>query len=156
MDLFLDRLVQGAKFAFKDVVKAAGLTDRTGGLFTAHNDIDPPTLVPILAAVICKVDNSQALRYLASACEKSMRLGEHPDHIGSSQSANEIQEKYGGSIRIRKWRITFSGLPDGKQDEAVVLIACLKSELITYEEAYTLAEELGCDEIYWAALNESR
>ena len=148
-------LLQCAPNALEAVLQAMETIDpkdvegRTGVRLTVHNDVvttgeQLQTLRPELDATISKLTFDQALRFSEYVEEKDGRLRAHPEHIGSTQSANEELGQFGGSIRLDKWRIGCSGLPKSYQDDAVVLVAAVLAEIITEAQALSIGSELNC------------
>ena len=81
-------------------------------------------------------------KYYTLANEKAQRLRIHASshgHVSSWQSMNEAENKFAGAISIGSVIFSFSGLPFGLADEAIVLLAAAHCSFIPAEEAIEIA-----------------
>lgn len=77
------------------------------------------------------------------ATEKSRRLLAHPERLTSRESFDQSKEAYGdgGAIRVGHYIYSFSGLPDGKWDEALMLAAVHRMRLISLDEVQAITSD---------------
>ncbi len=118
--------------------------DRQGGYFClAEQDGTPIQVVLTVKDSIFPVilPAEKKAKYCRLAQEKNFRLGQHPEHSSSFQSAsnNEKDEKYPGAIRGRAFLYSFSGFK-ALVDEATVLIAAVAVGDLDEAKAYKIAE----------------
>lgn len=77
------------------------------------------------------------------ALEKSQRLLAYPERQTSRESFDPSEETYGdgGAIRVGHYIFSFSGLPDGKWDEALMLAALYRMKLISLDEVQAITSD---------------
>lgn len=124
------------------------LTDdnRTGCCLAIWDDnrdaiMEAPDVVMMIGTVS---DPEKWAKYLRLCIEKGARLFSNTGDITSSQSANEDEEKYGGSIRVltaqgRRYRVSVSGLRKGIADETVGILIVDQLEGLSLEHMQALA-----------------
>ncbi len=69
-----------------------------------------------------------------NSMEKGERLMANPEDVGSHQSREPKDEKWGGAIRTRQFLISFSGMPE-HADEALDVGIAVKYGLMSESEA---------------------
>ena len=72
-------------------------------------------------------------KYLSFCQEKAKRLAAHPEHLSSWQSRNPDNSQYGGAIRVGRFILSCSGLPE-LGDEAVMLLVANMGFLVLRPE----------------------
>lgn len=98
----------------------------------------------------------KAPKYHHCVGEKVFRLGQHPEHNTSAQSANEELEQYPGAFRTAEYDepdsliVSVSGLPSGAADTAVGLLALWNMKEINPN----WAEVIGDGNHYWTTLHD--
>lgn len=117
--------------------------DRQGGYFClAEQDGTPIQIVLTIKDSIFPValPPEKKSKYCRLAQEKNFRLGLHPEHSSSFQSAssNEKDEQYPGAIRGRAFLYSFSGFK-ALIDEASMLVAAVAVGDLDEAEAYKIA-----------------
>lgn len=90
---------------------------RKGGAFCLA---DGATGFPYATVLVGEVPKNKADKYKALCQEKAFRLASHPDHVGSWESRDPSNGKWGGAIRFGKDIYSFSGFPE-MGDEATML-----------------------------------
>ena len=126
-----DRFVDLIKQAFPLVAEKFGRESDTGGFvyIADHNGVLHCHLR------IAHPHPEKWTRFVFFSQEKVERLVRHPDHQFSGQSRDDEQEHFAGAvIGPEKMYYSFSGLPQDT-DEALVLAAMVKAEIITYAYA---------------------
>lgn len=102
--------------------------NKTGGYFCL---LDIKTGAILITTIIGSVSPEKAAKYKRLAEEKALRLYERHiawiDHVSSFQSANEVNEQYGGSVLGNRFIYAFSGFP-AIYDEAIMLATAHKHQ----------------------------
>ena len=85
-------------------------------------------------------------KYYALSHEKAQRLRIHASahgHVSSWQSQNEAENKFAGAISTGSLVFSFSGLPFGLADEAIMLLAARYCDCMVGLEAIRVARISG-------------
>lgn len=85
------------------------------------------------------VDPVRAARYHGLAIEKILRLAKHPGHQSSWQSRNRRLHRWGGAIAVGDLYLSFSGLPDERADETVVILLACRLGILDHQRAMDIA-----------------
>ena len=139
--------------AFTDVTALVGDLSRTG----AYGAIGNHKGIVLVTFVICQPNPEKAEKYFRCAGEKIFRLGQHPDHLTSDESANEAEGQFGGAFRSNPnggHIISVSGLPTARADTAVGLLAMRNLQMITPNFAEKISWAPGGPNEYWQKLME--
>lgn len=97
------------------------------------------SLQVIFFAPIGTVNPARAARYRQLAMEKILRLLSHPEHQSSWQSRNSRLDRWGGAVVIGDFYLSFSGLPQERADEAIVLLLARGLGIADRGQAETIA-----------------
>lgn len=136
--------------AFRRVASLVGDPARTGVYAAIANKLG----IVIVSFVVGEPNIEKAPKYFHCAGEKCFRLGQHPDHLTSAESANEKMEQYPGAWRTAGYVqpnsliVSVSGLPTGDADTAVGLYAMAEMKEIPVSWADYIASLKGMNIFY--------
>jgi hypothetical protein len=124
----LARAIQTANEEMKELTSLPGdrLEGRSGGYFCLATNAGHPLLLMLVGTI----PEEKAQKYLSFAQEKARRLGFFKDHSSSWQTRSDVNEMYGGAVRLGttlagSFIFSFSGLPE-MWDEVLSLAIALR------------------------------